>query len=435
VKVIADDVVFVNTGQYNGTSAVSQELSAAVASGVSYFISVSNFAQRHYGGTFTDTDGDGFHEFDASLGLPRVDNAGETLSFTLPPGSRASIFLLWNDPFGASTNDYDLCVHIPADVPSSPILCSTNPQTGTQNPTEFILFTNTGATQSVFGIRINRPGVAAPRVFDLFVGFSSGGFLNEFIVPEGSVPNKADAGGGVVSVGAFDWLTPDTIESFSSRGPTRDGRLKPEMVGPDGVATGVPGFSPFFGTSASTPHAAGVAALLLGQDPSLTPAQLADTLKNTAIDLGSPGPDNIFGFGRIDAFPTAPRARLTTDHTLYRTGDTLHLSASLQPGSTLNSGDAFVFAAVPDGATIVSLVPTPGGTFMGAIGLQPLALGFPVPSFSSEFFQYTFTGTEPPGTYLVVGTLNFPGQTPLPLNADHLEQTIIFDGTLFQFLP
>jgi hypothetical protein len=260
--------------------------------------------------------------------------------------------------------------------------------------------------------------------------------MNEFVVPEGSVPNKSDAGGGVISVGAVDWLTPHAVEFFSSRGPTRDGRLKPEIVAPDGVSTSVPGLSPFFGTSAAAPHAAGVAALLLSRNPGLTPSQLSDQLKGTAVDLGSPGPDNTFGFGRVDAFPAAPRGMIAFDRSVYRTGDTLRLRATLQPGSALNTGDAYVFAALPpDGSTLFSLIPATGGGFTGTNGLHPLALSFPVRSFSGEIFEFTFSGKEPPGLYLVLGILTLPGQTPLPLDADHLEQTIIFDGTLFEFSP
>jgi len=96
----------------------------------------------------------------------------------------------------------------------------------------------------------------------------------------------------------------DDVRFYSSRGPTNDGRMKPELVAPDGVSiTGSGGFPvPFFGTSAAAPHAAGVAALLLDADPSLSPSQISNVLQNTAVDLGSPGPDNSFGFGRIDAF-------------------------------------------------------------------------------------------------------------------------------------
>jgi len=438
VKVIADDVVFLNAGPYDGTSVVSQEASAAVASGVAYFQAVGNYAQQHYHGLFTDTDGDTFHEFDVSLGLPRVDNAGETLNVTIPPGGTVGIFLQWNDPFGASTNDYDLCVHDPADIPTAPLFCSLNLQTGTQDPTEVLVITRSlsALTPGTLGIRINPFGMTAPKLFDLFIVFTApGSRMTEFVVAEGSVPNKADAGGGVVSVGAVNWLAPDIIEPFSSRGPTRDGRLKPEVVGPDGVSTSLPGFSSFFGTSAATPHAAGVAALLLSQNPILTPSQLADQLQGTAFDLGSPGPDNPFGFGRLDAFPAAPRGLIALDRPLYRTGETLHLSASVQPGSTLNTDDAYLFVAIPpDYSTLVSFIPSPGGGLTTTDGLHPLALAFAVPSFSGEILNFTFSGNEPPGLYLVLFILTAQGQPP-PLTADQLEQTILFDGTVFEFSP
>jgi len=124
--------------------------------------------------------------------------------------------------------------------------------------------------------------------------------MNEFIVPQGSVPNKADARGGVTAVGAVNWATPQSIEFFSSRGPTPDGRLKPDLVAPDGVATGVPGFAPFFGTSAAAPHAAGLAALVLSRVPTLRPSQLGRALRDATTDLGSLGPDTTYGHGLVD---------------------------------------------------------------------------------------------------------------------------------------
>lgn len=300
VKVIADDHIFFNLSPYDGTSEISKEASNAVTSGTNYFVSVGNSAQRHYRGLFTDTDGDGFHEFDVSLGFPRVDNAGETLNVTVQPGEVIGALLQWNDPFGASANDYDLCLVFPADNPSSTVGCSMNLQTGTQNPVEPIgAQINPSLSSPVtLGIRINRVSMAAPRIFDLFI---VGGVLQEFMVPAGSVPNKADASGGVISVGAVNWLTPSAIEPFSSRGPTSDGRMKPELVSPDGVATSVPGFSSFLGTSASAPHAAGLAALLLSKVPNLTPGQVGRALQDATLDLGAPGLDNTFGHGLLDA--------------------------------------------------------------------------------------------------------------------------------------
>jgi subtilisin family serine protease len=55
------------------------------------------------------------------------------------------------------------------------------------------------------------------------------------------------------------------------------------------------------GTSFSAPHVAGVAALLLSVDPSLTPAQVGRAMDSTATDLGLAGYDNRYGYGLVDA--------------------------------------------------------------------------------------------------------------------------------------
>jgi len=68
-----------------------------------------------------------------------------------------------------------------------------------------------------------------------------------------------------VSVGAVDAANPRNgfAEPYSARGPTNDGRVKPDIVAPDDVAvSGAAGFpTPFLGTSAAAPHIAGMAAL------------------------------------------------------------------------------------------------------------------------------------------------------------------------------
>jgi len=55
------------------------------------------------------------------------------------------------------------------------------------------------------------------------------------------------------------------------------------------------------GTSAASPLVAGVAALMLQQDPTLTPHQVNDRLRSTATDLGPVGPDTVFGYGLVNA--------------------------------------------------------------------------------------------------------------------------------------
>ena len=112
----------------------------------------------------------------------------------------------------------------------------------------------------------------------------------------------------VLTVGAIDTLY--AVASFSSRGPVKDGRLKPEIM-----ATGYNVFSTrhFFtygsssGTSMASPIVAGAATLLneqyrkfyAGAVPQA--ALIKAVLCNTAEDLGNPGPDFTFGFGNLNA--------------------------------------------------------------------------------------------------------------------------------------
>lgn len=60
--------------------------------------------------------------------------------------------------------------------------------------------------------------------------------------------------------------------------------LKPDLTAADGVFTKTPGFLPFFGTSASSPHAAGIAALVVQARPSYTPAQVKKAMTASALD-------------------------------------------------------------------------------------------------------------------------------------------------------
>jgi serine protease AprX len=115
---------------------------------------------------------------------------------------------------------------------------------------------------------------------------------------------------GVITVGAASDL--DRIAAFSSRGPTADGRTKPdvvlpgvEIIAPRATATtmGTPiddWYTASSGTSMATPHAAGLAALLLQAEPDLTPIEIKSRLMRTAIDLGAPA--NAQGAGRVDAW-------------------------------------------------------------------------------------------------------------------------------------
>jgi subtilisin family serine protease len=106
------------------------------------------------------------------------------------------------------------------------------------------------------------------------------------------------------AVGATD--NNDVLWANSSRGPSACGEAQtifPEIVAPGvGILTterfGL--YSTQTGTSLAAPHVAGALALLLNADPNLTVAEQRAALFGAAIDLGSPGPDNDYGYGRLD---------------------------------------------------------------------------------------------------------------------------------------
>ena len=91
---------------------------------------------------------------------------------------------------------------------------------------------------------------------------------------------------GMLTVGAAGWNTPSSIRSYSSVGPTRDGRTKPDVVGADGAYASVHGRSAN-GTSQAAPHIAGLAALAAKwfkrAGVSYTPASLASYIKANAM--------------------------------------------------------------------------------------------------------------------------------------------------------
>jgi len=111
--------------------------------------------------------------------------------------------------------------------------------------------------------------------------------------------HSAPAGSPYADAGIF-------LAPFSSRGPTVDGRIKPDVVGP-GVtveaakAGTTSGYVTYSGTSMATPYVAGVVALGLQAVPGATPAQVASALTGTAEDWGPAGKDVDWGAGLVDA--------------------------------------------------------------------------------------------------------------------------------------
>lgn len=97
-----------------------------------------------------------------------------------------------------------------------------------------------------------------------------------------------------------------SISSFSSRGPTADGRVKPDLMGPGEDITSVSAAGPnsyvsMSGTSMAAPFVAGTVALLLDIDPTLTPDEVKTALYRSAQDWRGDGRDKDTGAGRLQA--------------------------------------------------------------------------------------------------------------------------------------
>jgi len=108
---------------------------------------------------------------------------------------------------------------------------------------------------------------------------------------------------GSFAVGAVDWNL--NIASFSSRGPSSyDGSFYPHVSAPGvAVLTAHPGAGYTFetGTSFAAPHVVGALALLGATMTGASVSQLLQALKESAVDLGTPGPDNSYGYGLLNA--------------------------------------------------------------------------------------------------------------------------------------
>lgn len=262
----------------DGTGIICEIVDESTAQGVFWVTSAGNEAENHYQGQFSDTDFDYYHNFGG------VD---ETINIYATAGETITISLTWHTNW-PTTEDYDLSLY---DSNMFEVDYSFNDQTIWDDPIEIINYNV--STTGTYHIVIEEYSTTQNHVIEIFSSIP----LDEYIVKEGSITIPADAN-GAFSVGAIDY-SDHNLHSYSSQGPTTDGRTKPDIAAPSGVSTET--YSSFYGTSASAPHITGVAAQLL-QNKNLSPQQLKNALTNTAIDLGITGTDNEYGAGRIDAY-------------------------------------------------------------------------------------------------------------------------------------
>ena len=297
VKVIVHSVSWTYHGPADGTSPITPSplntAKWAADNGIIWVNSAGNYAKRAWLGAFADSDDDGYHEW-AGTG----SSAGEAQRFWLNAGWSISANMRWDDVWGGSTKDLDIEVRYSATVDGAQSVVATaaNVQNGGSKhyPSERLRLT--ASKTGYYWVHVKKKAASAAPSWVQFMVFNR---QIDHYTAGGSVTSPGESSSpGVLAVGAADKEQDGalTIESYSSRGPTPDGRTKPDIVG----LTCRPAADEnraFCGTSQSAPFVAGLAALVRGRYPAYTPQQVADYLKTNAADHGAAGADNTWGHG------------------------------------------------------------------------------------------------------------------------------------------
>jgi Subtilase family/Proprotein convertase P-domain len=322
--ILVDDIFWSNESAFHGDT-ISAAVEEVVADGALYFSAAGNYGNFN-DGTSSVWEGDFKNSRTTlpSLSGGTLHDFGDGVISNFVVGS-LPLFILglwWSDPLGASDNDYDL--FIMNNTLTTVLAASTNVQDGDDVPFEATLPGAFGGER----ILIFKADGAQRRALHLN---NFGGDLG-ISTPGSTYGHKTVAGAfGVAAIdvavaqgGAFTGGPTNPVETYSSDGPRRvffksDGspftpgnllfssnggevRKKPDLTAADGVATSVPGFDEFFGTSAAAPHAAAIAALLKSARPRLASNRIRQALTRAALDIEAIGVDRDSGAGIVDAF-------------------------------------------------------------------------------------------------------------------------------------
>ncbi len=381
----------------------------------------------------------------------------------LVPGEFVALVVEWDQPYvtgapssGGATSQLDLCVNVAAsggdiitDGNFNATTC-TGPNQPGADPVLMLLVGNpasaagnTSPETITISLGLVSGSPAPGRVKVAVLDNGAGSTINQFFTPGSTVQGHARSS-GAMSMGAAFWattpacgVTPAQPESFSSAGgdPTlfdANGNLlatplfpqKPDLVAPDGgnntflgftiTGTAVTGFPQcvnnpklpsFFGTSAATPHAAGVAALMLQSNPAITAAQVYDALRKSADPMtASPAAQVGAGFIQAQAalalLPPGPPTLTLASSTISAGASTTLTWSSINTtgctasnswtGAQHSSGSMTVTqasagtytytlacvnaAGTSASATATLMVQAAGGSGGGGGGLDPLAL-------------------------------------------------------------
>ena len=279
-------------GPHNGTALLDRLVEEIVAeTGVLWVNAAGNEGAQHWVGSAADRDGDMVVELDGRFRGVAVR----------PSGGDIAMLVNWDDwgpnPMRpATTQDIDAFLfEVGGGRPPRVVAQSTTPQVGRNPPIEVVQH------------RVRQPGGQYVLIFRAS-HLTRPVRLHVYNLVPGSPMAPASATGSIgipatapaaLAVGAVD-VASGRLETFSSQGPTDDGRMKPEVSAPDRTPSLAYGH-PFPGTSAACPHVSGFAALLKQVNPSADREALSELVMRHVRPLGGGAPNNEYGHGHIDA--------------------------------------------------------------------------------------------------------------------------------------
>ena len=351
-KVMVDDMGWLYGEPWFEDYDISQAISNFQSNGGTYVSAAGNNAQNIYSGMPSIKSG-------GNKNWVLFTSSDTALTFTLSNYKSFLIALQWDDAWGNASDDYNLYLY---SNNWNLVDSSTNIQSGPGSyPQEWFRLTSSNYLNATFHVMVNYNNYSIGRTLKN---------IKVLILPQDGNPNAQpsftltngsstgqiyghSAAPNVISVAAYSASNQNSIESFSSRGPSlmftsgnpanESNRNTPVVTATDGVETyvGQQGNfeDPFYGTSAAAPHVAAIAALYYSRYPTQGASQLISAITSSAksISGGTGGTWNsTSGYGKISAYDALVKGLTILNNTMVSSNtawDLVHVIGSALIGA------------------------------------------------------------------------------------------------------